>query len=418
VNASSRPAAGDGAGVYALDGMHLVDCIFVDNEARSVNAALARGGAVFGPATLERCALSDNTAWGEGGGAFGAKLYDCTLYGNRAVCADIYVPASGGGACESGLVRCRLIDNFAGPLIDPLRTYGFGGGVARSNLGHCVVARNRADRGGGVYNSIVEDSTIVLNEAFDMGDGIYFDAMAAGFCVHDSIVWDNGEQEILDLSYREMVTFSDVQGGWRGLGNIDTDPMFWDAAQNDFYLKPGSPCIDSGDPSGRPDPNRTAPDLGALHYDPTHCGVPASFCAGVKDSRGCTPTIGYAGLPAMQGADDFYVTAADVLPGTGGVLMWSLVKGSIPATQLDCYLMCLAPPLFATAPQGSGGNVGARDCSGSFSFHFSRNYMMQMGLGLGTTVYSQYWYRDTGGMPPMEMGRTDALEFTICPVGN
>jgi hypothetical protein len=411
--------SGNGAGVYALEGMKLVDCTLQNNEARSFSETVSRGGAVYGPAELEECVVSYNTAWGEGGGVFGAKVYDSTLYANRAVCPDIFVTALGGGACDSGLVRCRLIENFAGPLIEPLRTYGFGGGASRSNLGHCVVARNKADRGGGVHNSTVEHTTIALNEAQDQAGGVFYDVAAGGFCIHNSIVWDNGELEILDLSKGgQPVTYSNVRIGWRGTGNIAADPMFWGAGQLDFYLKPGSPCIDTGDARGRPDPDRTPPDMGALHYDPAHCGVPTNFCMGVKDSNGCTPVIGYEGLPAMQGLDDFRVTAADVLSNTTGVLMWSLSKGSPVATNLQCYLQCLEPPIFTTPPQNSGGNAGVSDCSGSFSFHFSHEYMNSMGLGLGTTVYCQYWYRDSGGLPPANMGRTDALEFTICPVAN
>jgi hypothetical protein len=64
------------------------------------------------------------------------------------------------------------------------------------------------------------------------------------------ILWDNSP-EIFGVC---IVEYSDVQGGWEGEGNIDTDPMFADAANGDLHLIPGSPCIDAGDndavPSG------------------------------------------------------------------------------------------------------------------------------------------------------------------------
>jgi hypothetical protein len=46
------------------------------------------------------------------------------------------------------------------------------------------------------------------------------------------------------------VTYCNVQGGWPGDGNIDTDPLF--AFRHDFHLMPDSPCIDAGtnDPTG------------------------------------------------------------------------------------------------------------------------------------------------------------------------
>jgi hypothetical protein len=38
-----------------------------------------------------------------------------------------------------------------------------------------------------------------------------------------------------------------VQGGYDGEGNIDADPLFGDAANDDYHLRHDSPCIDTGD---------------------------------------------------------------------------------------------------------------------------------------------------------------------------
>ncbi len=43
--------------------------------------------------------------------------------------------------------------------------------------------------------------------------------------------------------------YSDIEGGWPGLGNIDADPLWVDPAAGDYSLLPGSPCIGAGDPS-------------------------------------------------------------------------------------------------------------------------------------------------------------------------
>jgi hypothetical protein len=52
------------------------------------------------------------------------------------------------------------------------------------------------------------------------------------------------------------VTYSNIEGGWPGVGNIDADPLFVDPdgpdddpftwEDNDYHLSPGSPCIDAG----------------------------------------------------------------------------------------------------------------------------------------------------------------------------
>ncbi len=48
------------------------------------------------------------------------------------------------------------------------------------------------------------------------------------------------------------MSYSDVQGGWTGTGNIDADPLFVDPAGGDLRLGPGSPCIDAADNTAVP----------------------------------------------------------------------------------------------------------------------------------------------------------------------
>ena len=43
-----------------------------------------------------------------------------------------------------------------------------------------------------------------------------------------------------------MVTYSDIQGGYAGEGNIDADPLFVAPDDGDYHLSAGSPCIDAG----------------------------------------------------------------------------------------------------------------------------------------------------------------------------
>ena len=62
------------------------------------------------------------------------------------------------------------------------------------------------------------------------------------------ILWGNTPDEILNESPNSSlpVTYSDIQGGYEGEGNIDEDPMFVDPGNGDFHLGPASPCIDAG----------------------------------------------------------------------------------------------------------------------------------------------------------------------------
>ena len=86
----------------------------------------------------------------------------------------------------------------------------------------------------------------------------------------NSIIWDNSPESI-DGNGEPMITYSDIEGGWTGEGNIDLDPLFTDSVNDDFNLQAGSPCIDTGisdiDGDGVEDIVNyygSAPDMGAF----------------------------------------------------------------------------------------------------------------------------------------------------------
>ncbi len=65
----------------------------------------------------------------------------------------------------------------------------------------------------------------------------------SGNNVVNSIIWGNNA---VKSSYTGNlnITYSDVQGGWPGTGNINLDPLF--STAGDYSLQDASPCIDSG----------------------------------------------------------------------------------------------------------------------------------------------------------------------------
>ena len=68
------------------------------------------------------------------------------------------------------------------------------------------------------------------------------------------------------------MSYSDIEGGWTGTGNLDADPLFVDAANGDYRLGVGSPCIDKGTSASAPasdiegTPRDRAPDMGAYEW--------------------------------------------------------------------------------------------------------------------------------------------------------
>jgi len=93
------------------------------------------------------------------------------------------------------------------------------------------------------------------------GDGIYNSAISS---IHNCILWGDSPQ--VYNSGTLTITYSNIQGGWNGEGNIDIDPNFVDPANSDYHLKSQagrwnpntltwiqdavtSPCVDAGDPT-------------------------------------------------------------------------------------------------------------------------------------------------------------------------
>ncbi|MHC4153328.1 MAG: right-handed parallel beta-helix repeat-containing protein [Planctomycetota bacterium] len=97
-------------------------------------------------------------------------------------------------------------------------------------------------RGITTYNSAsaeLRNNTIVGNGLA----GVY--AISGNPDITNCILWDNGD----DL-YGCTATYSCIQDGDSGTGNISSDPCFVDADANDFHLAPDSPCANAGDPNG------------------------------------------------------------------------------------------------------------------------------------------------------------------------
>ena len=100
-------------------------------------------------------------------------------------------------------------------------------------------------------NVVLTNNTIVNSCEFGIEKG----EMDSGEVdVTNSIVWGNGD-DLVNVA----ATYSNIEDGDSGEGNISADPLFVDPAGNDFHLLPGSPCRNTG--------SNAAPSLPATDYD-------------------------------------------------------------------------------------------------------------------------------------------------------
>lgn len=118
------------------------------------------------------------------------------------------------------------------------------------------------------------NNTIVDNNA-QKGGGIYVESILGGSARgFNNILYGNTGD--VDPNYSGDVTFtySCVEGGMVGEGNIEDDPLFKGDGEIDYLLDENSPCRDSGDPDSPSDPDGSRADMGAFYYG--YIGIPAN----------------------------------------------------------------------------------------------------------------------------------------------
>jgi predicted outer membrane repeat protein len=151
--------------------------------------------------------------------------------------------------------------------------------LASPTISHNTIAGNSAKYGGAICclwdsNAKIIANTITANSATHGGGGIYINESQP--VITNSILWENtapiGQQIKVNSGPDPVVTYSDVQGGWQGEGNIDADPLFVGPQREDFILRWRSPCIDAGDPF-LTDPDGTRSDIGAFYFDQAVLGI-------------------------------------------------------------------------------------------------------------------------------------------------
>jgi hypothetical protein len=274
-----------------------------------------------------------------------------------------------------------------------------------ANIERCIVPILPGGGGTGVFvdfsGSSIEECTI---EA-----GILLNNFGAQLGLRNTIATSVGISGATSQSINYCAGISNFDANLYGTGNLVGDVGFWDAAHGDFRLRPGSICIDAGDPASPLDPDGSRIDIGALTYDPLYTPAPVAYCTAKVNSQGCSPTIGWSGSASASGSP-FVITATNELNNKSGIFFYGYTE-HVKAFQGGWH--CVKLPTKRTAVQNSGGNPPPNDCSGTYTFDFDA--LIQSGtnpaLVPGAMIFAQYWARDLGAVSQSSF--SNAMRFGI-----
>jgi len=203
-------------------------------------------------------------SWHSGGGIF---IYSSspTIRNNLITSNDVTDPRSADGASGGGICMYDANPRICNNIIKSNQAlYGCGlvvdysGGIFKNN----IIENNSGGQsyGGGAFWTIgngdkpiiIENNTIVNNQVLGTGTGgAFYIWSTTTIAARNNIIWGNsqsaGGQVFLTNGGQISLSYSDIQGGYDGEGNIDSDPHL----KHYSVLDPSSPCIDAGNPESK-----------------------------------------------------------------------------------------------------------------------------------------------------------------------
>ncbi len=330
-NAIASPPYDSGGGMYNENSN-----VTLNNLIFSNNSTDSGGGAIYNTysnPTLSNLIFSNNSA-GSGSAMFNfnsnPSLLNVTFDSNAGI-----LPSRGGAMVNDSNSNPTLTNvTFANNTV----TYD-GGAMLNSYSSNptlvnvTFVGNMSTDLGGAIYNwdsnPVLRNVTFSGNSA-PSGGAIVNDDNSTSTLVNSVLYGDTGG-EIYNRSGTAIVTYSNVQGGYIGVGNLNTNPLLGQLQNNGSFtqtmaLLSGSPAIDAGDDANCPAndqrgvtrPQGSHCDIGAYEYQPVIRYVKQNANGA---NNGTSWTNAYTDLQsaiaAASSGDEIWVAAGTYKPTTG-----------------------------------------------------------------------------------------------------
>jgi hypothetical protein len=214
----------------------IIACSFRDNSAGDLQGKTGRGGALHNLGSSPKIISSvftSNTAGDAGGAVCNDFTSVCTPCHDRTVCIR-WDPVYRWICIQETIIRCP-------PCVERCYPPHPIWGQKQICIWDCP--QDCSDIGS---RPTLRNCTLIGNTSTN-GAAIDLAATSCATTLENCILWDNSPLSAISGS-TVAVSYSDVQGGLAGDGNINADPLFVNPTGGDYRLRANSPCLDAGDP--------------------------------------------------------------------------------------------------------------------------------------------------------------------------
>jgi WD40 repeat protein len=139
---------------------------------------------------------------------------------------------------------------------------------------------------------------------------------------------------------------------------------------------------------------------------------PLNYCVAKLDSANCLPQVATVGVPSIAGPAAFLVSIGRARNQEPGALLLGTGALGLPFHGGE---LCVGGQRRLYRLPSTGGSTSGTDCSGFLSMRLDSAVYAQLGVGPGTTLRAQFWYRDSGSLPPNDYGLSDGVRFVTQP---
>jgi len=232
------------------DSLSVLSGFTIQNGYKNSNPRDGAGIFIYNAAaTLDHLIIKDNVAERYGGG-IAIQGIGTTIISNTYIINNNAANYGGGVIVRNSDVdfqNCIIINNISGGSGSALHITKYGGGNQDGgtvNLSDCLISNNiSSGNEPSIYatdfNLSITNCTIANNSG-----AIWIDQqdLESQLNIINTIIWNSGEL-IMTGDLASNITYSNIQGGWNGEGNINANPYF---CYGEYTLAENSPCVGTG----------------------------------------------------------------------------------------------------------------------------------------------------------------------------